>query len=70
MENSRFFEINYCQFVFCKHDVIKSLKEFEPKYDLMIYDDCTTFWRTISHTRNITEAKKHAKNYLELGYIV
>ncbi len=70
MENSKLFTINGCEFIFCKHDAIKSLREFEPKYDLMIYDGWLPTWRTISHPKNITEAKKQAKSYTELGYIL
>ena len=64
MRKTRIFYVNDCTFVYCEHDVIRSLAEYEPKFDLMIHDADLGCYRTISHPRNITEAKEFAKEYL------
>ena len=50
MENSKMFSVNGCDFIFAKHNVINSLREYEPKYDLMIYDGIRLYF-LIPHVR-------------------
>ena len=70
MDKTRIFYIDDCTFVFCKHDVIRSLAEYEPKYELRFYDGDLGCYRVIAYPRNITEAKKMAKQYLFYGYVI
>ena len=61
MENkSYYFEINGERFIFCKN---QRNSEYSAEYRLMYYDFYFA-WMTIGYPRNITEAKKLAKEYL------
>lgn len=57
---SRIFVIDGATFCF---EINHACNEFDAKYRLMIYD-FVLGWRTIKYPRNITEAKKMAKEYL------
>lgn len=65
-ETPRYFEINDFSFCFGNNPNYKR-GSFEPKYRLSYYNHQTASYHTIAFPKNITEAKKLAKEFIAYG---
>ena len=65
-ETPRYFEHENHSFCFSENPNYKR-GGFEEKYRLSLYDERTATYNTVGYPRNITEAKKMAKELIIIG---